>query len=212
MVDDSVLSEEAGYIYSNSTGFEPVKGNLLRWEGILSDSTGTLVKVYVDIPDNFPDIPPSITIDPSYSTPITDAQGKLYTRSMRRWRRGMHVHQILKEVELLLKQVKTTGNEETQKYQNAILSHENSLQRQINQLKERIQTKQVELSSIKSNSQPVTQLTSDVLKQSMSEIEAELFSLEDEYDKIEISDTEFARKFVRLRKKYYLIESAVTSR
>lgn len=204
MVDDAILSKEAFLIYRNNSGFAPQNGNLLRWVGRVSDAFGQPVELLVEIPENFPFHPPSIKVQ-NGQHPLADPDGYIFTRKIRRWKPEFHVFQIIKEAEGLIKGGKLTPFSASTPVNVGLNLQKKALEQQKQQLEALIAQKKSELAQVQ------TQTINETSKQQLVEdtllgIETELDMLEDKFDAVEISETEFAKRFFALRKKYYLLK------
>ena len=209
MVDDAILSREAAYLYQYTTGFQPVKGNLTRWRGIVMDNSGRSAELEVYIPPNFPNDPPELTLPGTTEHPRVH-NGKIITRSIQNWHYSNHVFQVIREA----KSVVATGSFATiqQTNDNDVT---NNLKSQATLLESQIASKKEELSKLKSQSSVQVQQSHDVgqlIEDSLIEVENESYALEEAYDNLEIKAIEFALNFVDARKRFYLIEAAKETR
>ncbi|RMG19994.1 MAG: hypothetical protein D6732_29215 [Methanobacteriota archaeon] len=204
MADDAVLSKEAFLIYRYNSGFSPKNGNLYKWIGRVSDAFGQPVEVLVELPDNFPFRPPSIRIL-NGEHPAADPEGYLHTRKMRRWKSEYHVFQVIKEAENLIKGGRLNPSRSATPINVALDMQKAALEQQKQQLETIIAQKKSELAQ--TTYQPVTEVNKQQLvEDTLLGIETELDMLEDKFDAVEISETEFAKRFFKLRKKYYLLK------
>ncbi len=206
MVDDATLSKEAFLIYRYNAGFSPDHGNLHRWIGRISDSSGNPVEVLVEIPHDFPHRPPSVRIL-NGSHPSADPEGYLHTRRMRRWRSDYHVFQIIKEAETLIRGGRLQIIASSPSHSTGLNLQKEALKTQVQQLEAMIAEKQKELMQVQNS--PVNEINrKQLVEDTLLDLETALDQLEDQFDDVEISETEFAKKFFKLRKKYYLIKMA----
>ena len=205
MVSDEILSRETQFIYQNIFGFDPVMGNLSEWSGNIPDKSGKSIKVIVRIPASFPIDPPTVEL-PSIKFHPNITNGKFMTRSIARWQSSYHVFQIMREVRQVIANYSfTEGSMETYSQDNT------ALQSQLSMLKQQLQDRETELKNIGSMSisHSDTQATlADVKENTMIDIQNDAFALEDTYDRAEIDGLEFAKKFVALTKRYYMIEKS----
>ena len=84
-----------------------------------------------------------------------------------------------------------------------------TLNNQLVMLKEQLEIKKQEFSTTSSGtinqsdvSNTLTQLTEDTL----IDIQNELFAMEDAYDRADMNGIEFSKQFLKLQKRYYMIE------
>ncbi|MCY3412975.1 MAG: hypothetical protein INQ03_15155 [Candidatus Heimdallarchaeota archaeon] len=204
MTDDLTLSREAALIYQYVFGFEPLQGSLKQWGGIIKDSSGNAINMIVNIPDDFPNSPPSIHLPDGTSHLGADEQGRIITRSYHHWKDSMHVFQIIKEAKQILSAspVKNATSISTDK-------QDEMLRRQIQMLQQQLSDKRTELNHLENQSTSITNVSqSQVAAETLDNIEAELWALEDSYDTLEIDEVKFSKKFLQLRKRYYLIQQS----
>lgn len=207
MVSDEVLSRQASLIYQYTFGFEPVEGDMRNWHGLISDKKGNTIGITVTIPDNYPSTPPDVFVQEGVVHPnISD--GKFLTRSIARWRSSYHVHQIIKEVRQVISSsvVRTSSTSPLQVQQQQV---DTTLNNQLVMLKQQLEIKKQEFSNASSDtinqsdmSHTLNQLTEDTL----IDIQNELFAMEDAYDRADMNGIEFSKRFLKLQKRYYMIE------
>ncbi|MCH8906453.1 MAG: hypothetical protein IH840_05120 [Candidatus Heimdallarchaeota archaeon] len=210
MVDDAILSREAYLIYQNAWGFEPDQGSLLRWVGNIKDKVGKSIPVTVEIPADYPHSPPMVTV-PGYVSHPNIVNRQFTTRSLSRWKSSLHIYQVMKEVNTVIHATNVKFTSEVTPLVSTALP-DDSLQRQIVYLREQLDEKQRAYSELQSSgsldmassASVVTQITQD----SLVELQNEMYSLEDDYDRADIDGLEFAKKFLSLQKRYYLLEKA----
>jgi hypothetical protein len=78
-------------------------------------------------------------------------------------------------------------------------------------LKNQIDAKKRELDEIRSQPAATTveqHSVQEVIESSLIDLENELFALEESYDNLDIKAIDFAREFVEVRKRYYLIRDS----
>ncbi len=193
MVSDEILSKEAYLIYNFTAGFAPFHNRLDHWRGNIRDKSGNPHSVELLIPQNFPDDAPRVLIDG-----INAQQGgfPFRLRSLDRWNSDSHAFHVLVEVS---ERIRNTSFEVgTQQMQ---LPKENEtmiLQEQIQMLETEISRKQSQLQELRNRS-PQTASNHEIqamLEDSITQLEAELFMIQKEFEKAEIEALEFARKYV----------------
>ncbi len=205
MVDDAILSKEAYLLYQNAYGFEPDKGNLTSWKGVVRDRSGQAVSITVNIPHNFPNTPPEIYFPKGTSHAIADQNGQIITRTMQRWKNTNHVYQVIREV----RQGISSSN-----FANAITvnarQQDDALNRQIVNLKQQLIDKEVELKMlINSKVENTTLDPRAIAEESLMNVQADLYALEESYDRLELDEVEFFKLYMKLRKRYFMIENSL---
>lgn len=209
MVNDEILSREASLIYQNVFGFEPVEGDLTKWFGIINDKTHKSVGVTISLPDKYPNTPPDVRLQEGIMHPNI-SNGKFVTRSIARWKKSYHIHQIIREVrQVISSTIIQFGTSVSPRV--APSTVDNSLNNQLSMLKQQLNSKTQEFENAQSQvidqsmmSSTLTELTQDTLV----DIQNELFALEDAYDRADLNGIEFSKKFLTLQKRYFMIENS----
>lgn len=207
MLDDAILSREAALIFQYSLGFEPDGGKLTQWKGYATDSEGTIKELTIIIPNKFPELPPQAYLPDSTQHPSVSEKGQVMTKSIIRWRSSMHVYQVIKEAQSVIRTGAFRNGHATVSLDN----HSDALKRQIGTLKSQLSSKKEELQQLKN--QPISipdkeQTQKEVAEESMLNIENDLFELEESFDSLEIDSIFFAKKFIRLQKRYHMFKNA----
>ncbi|MFV2014431.1 MAG: ubiquitin-conjugating enzyme E2 variant [Candidatus Heimdallarchaeota archaeon] len=207
MVSDEILSREASLIYQNTFGFDPVEGNMLHWHGLVNDKRGNIISVTITIPNNFPSIAPDVFLQQGVVHPNI-SKGKFITRSIARWRSSYHVHQIIREVRQVITSsvVRSETAEPLQVPQQKV---DSTLNNQLTMLKQQLNIKKQEFSDVQSetlNRSDMGSTLNELTEDTLIDIQNELFSLEDAYDRADMNGVEFSKQFLKLQKRYYMIE------
>ena len=105
--DDFLLANETQLIYENSSGFEPVRGNLKHWKGHCGTIEGTEIPIFANIyiEDGFPDIPPVVDITPKVNHPNVEEDGSLSLKLLAQWKSTNHVFQVINDIKSLFVKV-----------------------------------------------------------------------------------------------------------
>ncbi len=209
MTDDAILAREAHLIYQNAFGFEPKEGNMTNWKGIVRDSEGSEVELTMELPDNFPNVPPKFRLPLDYNHPIVGPDNNINTRSISRWRKDYHAYQVIREVRQAIASAKFDGISKHV----PIASSDDVLRRQLDYLKQELINKEQEFERIKAAPPSIAQGTQQALAAEVNEdalvnIQNDLWSLEDEYDHLEIDGKTFTSKYLKLQKRYYMISKS----
>ena len=205
MTDDAILSKETFLLYQNAYGFEPIQGNLTKWRGVVKDRNGQTAEMRINIPDRFPFDPPEFLLPEGTQHPVTDPSGKILTRSIHRWKSSTHVYQVLREARQAIASSPFSQSISVNKN-----DHNDTLSRQIDNLRQLLAIKNKELNELKNASIISSEISVEqVAEESLMNIESDLYALEDSFDRLEIDDTEFAKNFVSLRKRYYNIQASI---
>lgn len=205
MTDDAILSQETFLLYQNAYGFEPIQGNLTQWRGVVRDRNGQAAEMKINIPNHFPFDPPEFLLPTGTQHPVADQNGNILTRSMHRWKSTTHVYQVLREVrQAIASSSFTQATTVNQTVQSDVLN------RQIETLKQSLQMKKDELKELESTPTSSSNISVEqVAEESILNIESDIYALEDSFDRLEIDDVKFAKKFVSLRKRYYNIQASL---
>ena len=208
MTEDAILAREAFLIYQNALGFAPYQGKLTEWKGFARDSRGNTKQLTIIIPNKYPEYPPQAYLPEGTSHSAISEDGRIITRSIKRWRQNMHAYQIIREARELISNGEFTNG--TQLVEDN--SEELALNRQLVMLKDQLAGKKQELENLRS--QPISiPLNTDTTLAQITEdhilnIENDLYALEESYDSFEIDGLDFAKKFLKLQKKYYMFDAS----
>lgn len=205
MVDDAILAREAALNFQNAYGFEPDMGNLMVWKGVVRDRSGQAVNLSVQIPPAFPNIPPEIYLPGGTGHAMADQNGRIMTRTTHNWRASNHVYQVIREA----RQAISSSN-----FSNAVVVNQQQqddvLNRQIQTLKQQIGEREKEMHALQNMQVETSNIDPrQVAEESLLNVESDLYAIEEGFDRLEIDDVEFAKKFLQLRKRYYMIENAL---
>jgi len=105
--NDFMLATEMQLIYNYIQGFEPVKGDLSRWKGVVGTIQGTSIPIYAEIiitPD-FPYSPPKVIISPKVNHPNVDDDGNVSLKITTNWSPSYHVYQVMQDLIRLFRHV-----------------------------------------------------------------------------------------------------------
>jgi len=206
MVDDGVLSRETAYMYQYITGFEPVKGNLTFWKGVVTDSKGRPAELEVHIPDSFPYDPPRLELAGTTNHPRVGNDGSIITRTIQNWDQSNHIFSVVREAKSIL----STGEFQSIQKSNSS-EQEQVLRNQVNTLRSKISESKQELESLKHQSDHEVATTHNIdqlIDETLIDVENEAYALEEAYDNLDLKAIDFAKNFVDARKRYYMIETA----
>ena len=82
---------EAEMMYKKIGEFSPIEGNLRKWVGHIKTRNNDLtLTVNVELPENYPQVPPIIRINPPVSHSIIDKDGKINIRLINFWQPQNH--------------------------------------------------------------------------------------------------------------------------
>jgi len=213
-IPDMVLSKEAQLLFERTSGFEPIEGDLTRWRGYISVPRYqgiTIIEVEIELPDRYPLVPPQVYVLTPIEHPNVSSDGKVAMRILSRWRSGYRLYQVIVELKRLFNKVPPKIIEvaenwtDTQSQLNALISQKEQLSKiysqQLQELESLKQKKNQIMSSVSIEEEKKKHIEEEMLK-----IENELFAIEKQLDDWEISSREFAKKFVNLKKRLYLLK------
>lgn len=206
MLDDAILSREAALIFQYSLGFEPDGGNLKQWKGYATDSEGSIKELTIIIPNKFPELPPQAYLPDNTQHPSVAEKGQIMTKSITRWRSSMHVYQVIKEAQNVIR----TGSFKNGHKTVSSDHHSDALKRQIMTLKSQLESKRSEIQQLKNQPASIPnneQTQKEIVEESMLNLENDLFELEESFDSLEIDSIVFAKKFMQLQKRYHMFKS-----
>lgn len=210
MIDDAILSKEAAYIFQNAIGFEPVDGNLTRWRGIVQDSSGNAAELLIELPSDFPHLPPKLSLPQNTQHPTIDDNGLINTRTISRWTSNNHVFEVIREAKSV---IASAPFAKMSSVRPAAGQEIGTLSNQLSTLKSQLAMKKHELDNIRQQSAAhvVSEVKlEDVMEDALINLQNEAYGLEDAYDNLEIKAIDFAKNFVENRKRYYTVRDAMT--
>ncbi|MHA1687339.1 MAG: ubiquitin-conjugating enzyme E2 variant [Candidatus Heimdallarchaeaceae archaeon] len=212
-IPDAVLSREAQLMFQYTSGFEPKNGDLTTWRGFIpvtSNDKNLVVEIEARLPDNFPRVPPEIYVLTPITHPNVDSSGKVSMRILSRWRYVFHLFQVIIELRRLFSKVPPTAIENIERWVDPH-TELNLLYSQKEHLQSILSQKREELNKLKSqkaqriSSANLNQMHKEHIEDELLKVENELFAIEQQFDNYDISSLEFAKKFLLLKKRYYLL-------
>lgn len=206
MVDDAVISKEASLMFQNVAGFEPVNNNLLHWKGYARDLNNQPVEIELKVPQDYPYLKPQVNV-----LTQSGAEIPLRTRKMSRWRPDYYLFQVANEALKLVSEAAYASTPATSKQETKQSDEQlQMLQRQKSNLQGIIDSKRSELQMIRSTPANTSSNhdINQVLEDSIFDLEMDLAALEDDYDRLEIDGSEFAKNFIDMRKRILMLQSA----
>ena len=202
MVNDAILSREAALMYKNIRGFQPVNNNILEWEGYKLDKNKEQVLIRININSDFPNSPPQAIAQ------YLDTEIPITTMRLERWRPDYHIFQVaLEAIQKISSMIRPIG---VKKEEDVPLKESKILQNQVKELNlildeklEKQNRLQVRLNSDQSFSKEERK---SVIQDTIYELEAEISTLEEQFEAGNISTVDFCKKFFSLRSRYLLIQ------
>lgn len=211
-IPDVILSKEAQLMFQYIAGFEPKDGDLTKWIGYITTyANGKEVTIQVEarLPPMFPRAPPEIYILTPIKHPNVDNSGKVAMRILARWRYGYHLFQALIELKRLFakvppKVVNIDQWEDPQRELELLYSQKAQLQQILKQKRDELNKIRAQKAQSLSKVN-LQQMEKEHMENELLKLENELFAIEQQFDNYDISSIEFAKKFVLLKKRYYLL-------
>ena len=213
-IPDAILSKEAQLLFERTSGFEPIDGDLTRWRGYInipSHHGSVVIEVEIKLPDQYPRRPPQVYILTPVEHPNVNNDGKVSMRILSRWRYGYRLYHVIVELKRLFTKVPPKIIEvaeswgDTQAQLNALITQKEQLSKIYAQKLKELETLKQKRNKILAagtiQREKEKHVEDEILK-----IENELFAIEKQLDDWEISSREFAKKFINLKKRLYLLK------
>jgi ubiquitin-protein ligase len=220
-IPDLILAREARWMYEKGRGFEPYKGDITRWRGLIpgrGEFSDRFFTVEIEILDGFPATPPLVKMISDVEHERVNDKSKIIDLwIVRRWDPKYHLFQVANSIKGLFareplrpaahlrkKGVKTP---ERGRAATALAVY----QRQIQQLEAVLHQKEEEIAKIKttmsSRGQKIDRQSqrANYLERRQLELEEEIFSIEEKFHWADLTATTFAKEYYRVRKQLQLI-------
>lgn len=218
-IPDIILAREAKWMYEKGRGFEPIKGDMTRWRGLIpgrGEFSDRFFTVEIEMLDGFPATPPLVKMISEVDHPRVGPGKIIDLWITKRWNPEYHLFQVANSIKglfareplrpaehLLKKEVKppTAGKPAT-----AYLV----FQKQKAQLEDVLQQKEAEIDRIKSAMRGKTEIDHQSEREKYLEkrqltLEEELFDIEERFHWADISAIDFAKDYLKVRTQLQLL-------
>ncbi len=219
-IPDLVIAREARWMYEKGRGFEPIKGDMTRWKGLIpgrGEFSNRFFTVEIEIIGGFPATPPIVKmiseVDHSRVT-----KGKIIDLwIVKKWNPEYHIFQVANSIKGLFAREPLRPAkhllEKGARPISAASGPDNAIKvftRQKAQLEDVLRQKEQELASIRAgmSGQSTLNRSSErgkYLERRKLQLEEELFDCEEKFHWADYSATDFAKEYLRIRKTLQII-------
>ena len=219
-IPDIVLAREAKWMYEKGRGFEPIKGDMTRWKGLIpgrGEFSNRFFTVEIEMLGGFPATPPIVKMISEVDHPRV-TEGKIIDLwIVKKWNPEYHLFQVANSIKgLFAREPLRPARHLLEKGARPISpasKAENAVQvytRQKAQLEEVLRTKEQELASIRAAKSGRTSIDRNTerekyLERKKLQLEEELFDCEEKFHWADYSATDFAKEYLRIRKQLQII-------
>lgn len=218
-IPDIILAREAKWMYEKGRGFEPIRGDMTRWRGLIpgrGEFSNRFFTVEIEILDGFPATPPLVKMISEVEHPRV-GDGKIIDLwIVRRWSPDYHLFQVANSIKglfareplrparhLLEKDVPAKAAAQPE---NAIAVYN----RQKEQLEDVLSQKESEIARIRAGLSGKSTIDrhserEKYLERRKLELEEELFDIEEQFHWADLTSIEFAKRYLQVRTQLQLI-------
>ena len=216
-IPDIILAREAKWMYEKGRGFEPIKGDMTRWRGLIpgrGEFKNRFFTVELEMLDGFPATPPLVKMISEVDHPRV-GKGKIIDLwIVRRWNPEYHLFQVANSIKGLFAReplrpaahlLKKGVKPKTQPTDAFVVYN-----RQKQQLDEVLNQKQEEINRIRAALSGRSQIDRSSQREKYMdrrklELEEELFDIEERFHWADLSSVDFAKEYLRVRTQLQLI-------
>jgi ubiquitin-protein ligase len=210
-IPDVILAREANWMYEKGRGFEPYKGDMTRWRGLIpgrGEFSNRFFTVEIEILGGFPAVPPIVKMISEVEHPRVTKGGIIDLWIVKRWNPDYHIFQIANSIKGLFAREPLRPArhllEKGAKPKKVAADAVQVYTRQKSQLQEVLRQKDQEISRIKSalSGRGKIDRTSErekYLEKRKLALEEELFDVEERFHWADISGIDFAKEYLRIR-------------
>jgi ubiquitin-protein ligase len=216
-IPDIILAREAKWMYEKGRGFEPIKGDMTRWRGLIpgrGEFKNRFFTVELEMLGGFPATPPLVKMISEVVHPRV-GKGKIIDLwIVRRWNPEYHLFQVANSIKGLFAReplrpaahlLKKGVKPKTQPTDAFVVYN-----RQKQQLEEVLTQKQDEISRIRAALSGRTQIDRASQREKYMgrrklELEEELFDIEERFHWADLTSIDFAKEYLRVRTQLQLI-------
>ncbi len=216
-IPDIVLAREANWMYEKGRGFEPIKGDMTRWRGLVpgrGEFKNRFFTVELEMLGGFPATPPLVKMISEVEHPRV-GKGKIIDLwIIKRWNPEYHLFQIANSIKGLFareplrpaRHLLEKGVKPKTKPENAIAIYN----RQKEQLEAVLNQKIDEIARIKGALAGRSKIDRGSEREKYTErhkleLEEEIFDIEERFHWADMSSIDFAKDYLRVRTQLQLI-------
>ena len=218
-IPDIILAREANWMYEKGRGFEPIKGDMTRWRGLIpgrGEFSNRFFTVELEMLDGFPATPPLVKMISEVEHPRVTPGKIIDLWIVKKWNPEYHLFQVANSIKglfareplrparhLLEKGVKQSARSQPA---NAIAV----LNRQKAQLEDVLRSKEDEITRIRAGLSGKRNIDAyseqeKYLEKRKLELEEELFDVEEKFHWADLGPVAFAKEYLRVRKQLQII-------
>jgi ubiquitin-protein ligase len=210
-IPDIILAREANWMYEKGRGFEPIKGDMTRWRGLIpgrGEFKDRFFTVELEMLDGFPATPPLVKMISEVDHPRV-SKGKIIDLwIVKRWNPEYHLFQVANSIKGLFAReplrpaahlLKKGVEPKTQPTDAYVVYN-----RQKQQLEDVLHQKQDEISRLRAAISGRSQIDRSSQREKFMdrrklELEEELFDIEERFHWADLSAVDFAKEYLRVR-------------
>ncbi|NHJ32434.1 MAG: hypothetical protein FK732_06200 [Asgard group archaeon] len=216
-IPDIILAREAKWMYEKGRGFEPIKGDMTRWRGLIpgrGEFKNRFFTVELEMLGGFPATPPLVKMISDVDHPRV-GKGKIIDLwIVKRWNPEYHLFQVANSIKGLFAReplrpaahlLKKGVKPKTQPTDAIVVYN-----RQKQQLEDVLSQKQDEINRLKAALAGRSQIdrTSQrgkYMDRRKLELEEELFDIEERFHWADLSSVDFAKEYLHVRTQLQLM-------
>ena len=218
-IPDIILAREAKWMYEKGRGFEPIKGDMTRWRGLIpgrGEFSNRFFTVEVEILDGFPATPPLVKMISEVEHPRV-TKGKIIDLwIVKKWNPDYHLFQVANSIKGLFAREplrparhlleKGAPPPARAKPESAIAVYS----RQKSQLEDVLRNKEEEIARIKAGLKDTSRIDrhserENYLEKRKLTLEEELFDIEEKFHWADFTAVTFAKEYLRVRTQLQLV-------
>jgi ubiquitin-protein ligase len=216
-IPDVILAREANWMYEKGRGFEPYKGDMTRWRGLVpgrGEFSNRFFTVEIEILDGFPAVPPIVKMVSEVEHPRVTKGGIIDLWIVKRWNPDYHIFQVANSIKgLFAREPLRPARHLLEKGAKPKTVAANAVEvytRQKSQLQEVLRQKDEEIARIKSALSGRSKIDHSSEREKYLEkrklaLEEELFDVEERFHWADISGIDFAKEYLRIRTQIQLV-------
>lgn len=217
-IPDIVLAREANWMYEKGRGFEPIKGDMTRWRGLIpgrGEFSNRYFTVELEMLDGFPATPPLVKMISEVEHPRVTKGGIIDVWIVKRWNPEYHLFQVANSIKGLFareplrpaRHLLEKGVKPKTQPANAV----NVLNRQKSQLQETLRQKEDEIQRIRGALAGRSKIDHSserdkYMQKRRLDLEESLFDVEERFHWADISAVDFAKEYLKIRTELQLIQ------
>jgi len=219
-IPDVILAREANWMYEKGRGFEPYKGDMTRWRGLIpgrGEFKERFFTVEIEMLDGFPASPPLVKMVSEVDHPRVKKGGIIDLWIVKRWSPEYHLFQIANSIKgLFAREPLSPARHLLEKGAKPTAVPANAFEvynRQKVQLEEVLKEKEQEIARVRAalagrSSIDRSSEREKYLNKRKLELEEEILDVEERFHWADISSVDFAKEYLRIRTQLQVITLA----